>query len=66
MKMAITGTNITNTCHATYDITTIVPKRCITEKETQPNLNAIYKSKTLWFVDTYFIQLKIGVRGIAT
>ena len=66
MQMEVTGTNITNTFHVSYDITTIVLKSCITEKETQPNLNAISKSKTLWFVDTYFIQLKIGVRGIAT
>ena len=62
--MAVIGTNITNTCHVAYDITAIVPKGCITKKETQPNLNAIYKSNMLWFVDTCFIQLKIGVRGI--
>ena len=64
--MEVTCTNITNTCHVSCDITTIVPKSCITKKATQPNLNAIYKSKMLWYVDTCFIQLKIGVRGIST
>ena len=58
MQMEVTGTNMTDTFHATYDITTIVPKSCITEKETQPNLNAISKSKMLWSVDTCFTQLK--------
>ena len=66
MHMEVTGTKITNTCHVSCDITTIVLKSCITEKASQPNLNAISKSKMLWYVDTCFIQLKIGFRGIDT
>ena len=65
MQMEVTGTNITNTFHVSCDITTIVPKSCISEKETQPNINAIYKSKMLWSIHTRFMQLKIGFRGIA-
>lgn len=49
---AVTGIKMTNTSHATCDMTAIVPRSWIMEKAHQPNLVAISKSKTLWSVDT--------------
>lgn len=51
MQIAVTGMKITNTSHATWDITAMVPIICMTEKAHQPSLIAISKSSTLWSVD---------------
>ena len=47
MQIAVTGMKMTNTSHATCDITAIVPRSCIIEKAHQPNLFANSKSNTL-------------------
>ena len=51
MQIAVTGMKMTNTSHATCDITAIVPRSCIIEKAHRPNSFANSKSNTLWSVD---------------
>lgn len=53
MQTPVTGMKIANTCHATWDITAIVPRICIIEKAHHPILFAISKSSTLWSVEAW-------------
>lgn len=51
MQRATTGKKMMKTCHATWDMTAIIPRSCIMAKANSPTIDAMFKSTVLWSVD---------------